>query len=98
MKLIANGCSRTRRKIYKELNYDERDKPIVRSRLKTIKRVEQGNLCYLCDKPLPQMYCVLDRIKAGERYTRENTDLICQACDAELQAKRRFTDVAATAE
>jgi hypothetical protein len=33
-----------RRKVYKELIYDERDKPMVRRRLKALKREEQGGL------------------------------------------------------
>jgi hypothetical protein len=33
-----------RRKVYKELICDERDKPMVRRRLKSLKREEQGGI------------------------------------------------------
>ncbi len=37
-----------RRKLFKELTYDERSKPSVRRRLKAIKRAEQHGLCAVC--------------------------------------------------
>jgi len=49
-----------RRIIYKELTYDERDKPIVRRQLKAKKRREQNGICPLCEKLLPEKYCVLN--------------------------------------
>jgi hypothetical protein len=79
-----------RRKIYKELIYDERDKPIVRRRLKAAKRKAQGGNCPLCNAPLPDRYCVLDRFEAAAGYTVENTRLICQACDVKVQAARGY--------
>ena len=42
-----------RRKIYKELTYDERTKPMARRKLKEQKRKEQGGLCPVCHRPLP---------------------------------------------
>jgi hypothetical protein len=81
-----------RRKVYKELTYDERDKPIVRRRLKALKRKEQGGICEGCKKPLPATYCVLDRFVAAAAYTVENTRLICQECDVKTQASRRYDD------
>jgi hypothetical protein len=80
-----------RRKIYKELTYDERDKPMVRRQLKALKRREQGGICPVCKKPLPETYCVLDRTEAAKGYTAENTRLICQNCDVESQASKRYT-------
>ncbi len=80
-----------RRKIYKELTYDERDKPMVRRRLKITKRRDQNNICPLCTEPLPDKYCVLDRFTAAEGYTAENTQLICQRCDIKTQASRGYT-------
>jgi hypothetical protein len=79
-----------RRKVYKELIYDERNKPMVRRRLKALKREEQGGICPLCKKPLPATYCVLDRFVAAAGYTAENTQLICPECDVKTQASRRY--------
>ena len=53
-----------RRKITKELGYDERGKPGHRTKLKQLKRKEQKNLCALCQKPLPEEGSVLDRLQA----------------------------------
>jgi DNA repair exonuclease SbcCD ATPase subunit len=79
-----------RRKVCKELSYDERDKPMVRRRLKAAKRREQGGTCPLCKKPLPEKYCVLDRFVAAAGYTSENTRLICADCDVKTQASRGY--------
>jgi hypothetical protein len=79
-----------RRKVYKELTYDERDKPMVRRQLKARKRREQDGLCPLCGKPLPEKYCVLDRLQAAAGYTPENTRLICQECDIKAQAGKGY--------
>jgi len=80
-----------RRKVYKELTYDERDKPLLRRQLKALKRGEQQGLCAACQKPLPEKYCVLDRFDAAKGYTPENTRLVCQACDIEAQAAKGYT-------
>ena len=79
-----------RRKVYKELTYDERGKPSHRKRLKALKREEQGGLCPLCGEPLPATYCVLDRYRAVDGYTLENTRLIHQRCDTEVQSERGY--------
>jgi 5-methylcytosine-specific restriction endonuclease McrA len=79
-----------RRKIYKELSYDERDKPMVRRRLKRLKRQEQGGLCPVCNELLPDTYVVLDRFNAADGYTAENTRLIHQDCDRKVQAQRGY--------
>jgi hypothetical protein len=80
-----------RRKIAKELAYDERSGPMARRKLKTQKRKEQGGLCARCQEGLPEKYAVLDRIAAAQGYTSENTRLICEKCDREVQAERRYT-------
>ncbi len=80
-----------RRKVYKQLTYDERGTPTHRRHLKAIKREEQNGICPLCGKPLPESYCVLDRIKAVDGYTPENTRLIHQHCDVDVQAERGYT-------
>jgi hypothetical protein len=80
-----------RRKVYKELIYDERGKPMHRRRLKEKKREEQHGLCAICQKPLPEKYVVLDRIQAMAGYTLENTQLVHQRCDEELQGSRAYS-------
>jgi hypothetical protein len=79
-----------RRKIAKELTYDERRKPMYRRALKANKMVEQMGLCPRCKEPLPEKYAVLDRLDAIGGYTVENTRLLCPKCDAEVQAEREF--------
>lgn len=79
-----------RRKLYKELSYDERDRPSVRRKLKIFKRQEQGGLCAVCQQPLPASYCILDRRVASLGHTAENTQLICQHCDTEVQRSRGY--------
>lgn len=79
-----------RRKLAKELIYDERSSPNERRKLKRLKRKEQDNRCAICHKELPQSYNVLDRFEAMKGYTLENTQLICQACDIETQKNRSY--------
>jgi hypothetical protein len=52
-----------RRKIYKELAYDERGKPSVRRKLKMLKWEEQGGRCALCRHKLPLRDSEMDRKK-----------------------------------
>ncbi len=80
-----------RRKLYKELAYDERNKPMYRRALKAAKRKEQGGLCVLCRKRLPKIGSILDRLKAMGGYTAKNTRLLCPACDTAVQTKRRYS-------
>ena len=79
-----------RRKLFKELTYDERGKPMHRRRLKTLKRVEQNGLCAVCGKDLPEKYVVLDRLEAMRGYTVENTRLIHHDCDVGVQRSRGY--------
>jgi ribosomal protein L44E len=79
-----------RRKITKELGYDERNKPAHRTALKKRKRKEQNGLCAQCGKPLPEDGSVLDRLEAMDGYTVENTRVLCPGCDREIQKDRRF--------
>ena len=79
-----------RRKVYKELTFDERGKPAHRRRLKQRKRKEQGSLCVVCGEPLPEKNAVLDRYKAIDGYTEDNTRLIHQDCDVEIQSSRNY--------
>jgi len=80
-----------RRKLTKELSYDERGKPIQRKLLKALKRGEQKNLCALCATELPERNAVLDRLEAMKWYTAENTRLLCQSCDLNVQEKRGYS-------
>lgn len=80
-----------RRKVSKELGYDERSKPMIRRALKGKKVKSQNGLCAICEQPLPAKYNVLDRFKAADGYTFENTRLICEPCDRKIQAERRFS-------
>jgi hypothetical protein len=79
-----------RRKITKELGYDERNKPAHRTALKKLKRKEQGGLCALCNASLPNDGSVLDRLEAMGGYTVANTRVLCPACDRDVQKKRGF--------
>ena len=94
LKLLSRG-RRTllwalRRKVYKELTYDERGKPMHRRKLKAQKREQQRGLCDECGKRLPATYVVLDRLKGMDGYTAKNTRLIHQGCDVKVQRKRRY--------
>jgi hypothetical protein len=79
-----------RRKLAKELTYDERGKPMHRVKLKALKRRQQGGNCALCSEPLPERNAVLDRIEAMLGYTLENTRLLCPECDHKVQVERGF--------
>jgi UTP:GlnB (protein PII) uridylyltransferase len=79
-----------RRKLAKELGYDERGKPMQRKMLKARKMGEQAGLCSICSKPLPEKYAVLDRLDGMAGYTPENTRLIHADCDIRVQGERRY--------
>jgi len=79
-----------RRKIYKELMYDERSKPMERKKLKDKMRKKQKGLCPLCKQELPEKSAVLDRAEAIKGYLEENVRLICPDCDKKTQEARGF--------
>lgn len=95
LQIISGGDSALkfalRRKITKELIYDERGKPMHRRKLKDLKRAKQDNKCAVCGRPLPVSHNVLDRLVAMDGYTEENTRLICQDCDIRIQKERGYT-------
>src|SRR5271157_2566655 len=62
-----------RRKLTKELGYDERSKPMHRKILKLKKLASQKGRCFVCKEELPEKNSVLDRIEAMRGYTEENT-------------------------
>lgn len=80
-----------RRKIAKELTYDERGKPSDRAKLKKLKFKEQNGICPICCKSLPDKDIILDRRAAIDGYTPENTQLVHRHCDWEIQKLRNFS-------
>lgn len=79
-----------RRKVFKELTYDERGKPMARRALKYAKWGQQGGLCAECGKEMPQAYSELDRRNAIGGYTVENTELIHAECHRLRQAAKNY--------
>lgn len=79
-----------RRKLVKELGYDEKSKPALRNKLKRKKISEQNGLCAVCREELPEKNSVLDRFEAMDGYTEENTRLICPGCDIQIQEERGY--------
>jgi len=82
-----------RRKLYKELSYDERGKPLRRKILKAAKYAEQSGKCAHCNSDLEMLgkNAVLDRAEAIKGYVPENVRLLCNTCDRKLQAERNFS-------
>jgi hypothetical protein len=80
-----------RRKIAKELTYDEHGKPAERRKLKARKFGEQGASCAECGKPLPEKFAELDWKNAIDGYTPENTKLIHGDCHRKRQAARGWS-------
>lgn len=79
-----------RRKLAKELSYDERGKPGLRRKLKAAKRIQQSGKCTVCSKPLSDKYSVLDRLETMAGYNVANTRLICHECDKFVQRQREY--------
>jgi len=79
-----------RRKLAKELIYEERGTPTQRTKLKAIKRVEQNGICILCQNPLPTKGAELDRFEAMLGYTAENTRLVCHSCHIADQQRKGY--------
>ena len=79
-----------RRKVVKELGYDERSKPSTRARLKQLKWEQQSGQCAHCKNELPLKYSELDRKNAADGYTKENTELVHAKCHQARQAAKRY--------
>lgn len=79
-----------RRKMAKELGYDERGKPSVRKQLKAIKWGQQGRKCAHCGEEMPLRNSELDRKNAADGYTEENTELVHHSCHQERQAAKGY--------
>jgi hypothetical protein len=80
-----------RRKIAKELTYDERGKPGHRKKLKLLKWDLQGRRCAHCGGEMPLAYSELDRRNAADGYTEENTELVHAKCHQDRQAAKGYT-------
>jgi hypothetical protein len=80
-----------RRKVIKELGYDERGKLGVRAQLKSLKWGQQNGKCPDCPDPLPLNYSELDRKNAADGYTVGNTELVHAKCHQSRQAAKRYT-------
>jgi len=80
-----------RRKVIKELGYDERGKPVARAKLKALKWGRQNGKCAHCGEELPIKYSELDRKTAVAGYTIENTELVHAKCHQERQAAKGYT-------
>jgi hypothetical protein len=80
-----------RRKVVKELGYDERSKPGLRNKLKALKWGLQGRLCAHCGEEMPLKYSELDRKNAADGYTEQNTELVHAKCHHDRQAAKGYT-------
>lgn len=80
-----------RRKVVKELGYDERSKPGVRAKLKALKWGQQNGRCAECGEEMPIAYSELDRFRAADGYTPENTELVHAKCHQARQAAKKYT-------
>jgi hypothetical protein len=79
-----------RRKIAKELVYDERGKPMFRKVLKACKMGEQEGSARSARNRSQRKTPYLIDLTRVTGYTLENTRLICAGCDLKIQAERRF--------
>lgn len=79
-----------RRKVMKELSYDERGKPAARKQLKALKWGQQNKKCAHCKRPLELRYSELDRKNAADGYTEQNTELVHAKCHQERQAAKNY--------
>jgi hypothetical protein len=79
-----------RRKIAKELGYDERGKPGARGKLKALKWGLQNRKCAHCGEEMPLKYSELDRKVAADGYTEENTELVHAKCHQDRQAAKGY--------
>jgi hypothetical protein len=80
-----------RRKVVKELGYDERGKPGVRAQLKALKWGQQNGKCSHCGDDLPLKYSELDRKNAADGSNAENTELVHAKSHQARQAAKRYS-------
>jgi hypothetical protein len=79
-----------RRKVVKELLYDERGKPNARAKMKALKWGQQNGKCAHCGEALELKYSELDRKSAIDGYTAENTELVHAKCHQARQAAKGY--------
>jgi len=77
-----------KRYIAKRLEFDERGTPTERRKLKDLKWKKQRGLCARCQGKLPERGAELDRFKALDGYTVENTQLLCHGCHRKAEEER----------
>lgn len=77
-----------KRYISKRLEFDERGTPTHRRKLKELMWKKQGGLCAQCKTGLPERGAELDRFKAMDGYTVQNTQLLCHTCHMKVQELR----------
>jgi UTP:GlnB (protein PII) uridylyltransferase len=80
-----------RRKVAKELGYDERSKPGNRRKLKALKWGLQQKKCAHCGEEMPLAYSELDRKVAALGYVEENVELVHAKCHYARQAAKNYT-------
>ena len=78
------------RRFTTKLIHEERGTPAARNKLKKVKFLEQKGLCPFCGDGLPEKGAELDRFKASDGYTAENTRLVHQKCHRDDQAAKQF--------
>ncbi|MFZ1940172.1 MAG: hypothetical protein WBA18_02905 [Terracidiphilus sp.] len=80
-----------RRKVYKELIYLERGKPMARRKVKLQKFDQQNGKCAHCNSEMKIGYSELDRKNAVDGYTFENTELLHADCHRGRQAAKGYS-------
>ena len=79
-----------RRRLYTRLMHLERGTPMHRTKLKRVKWKSQNGLCELCGRAMDQKGSELDRFKASDGYTVENTRLVHHDCHVADQAEKGY--------
>ena len=79
-----------RRRLYTRLMHLERGTPMHRTKLKRLKWKVQEGKCAICGKPMDQKGSELDRFKASDGYTVENTRLTHHEYHVADQAAHKY--------
>jgi len=92
---IANGdvkvLHHSRRYLQKRLEFEERDTPAHRNKLKLTLVAKQQGKCARCGEPLPPRDSELDRADPILGYSEENCTLIHHDCHRKAQAARNYS-------
>jgi hypothetical protein len=93
--LILAGADREllfayRRRLLVKLTHDERGTPAQRNKLKLLKLRAQDGKCGRCGAELPLKYSELDRTKASDGYTIQNTRLVHHNCHIADQIEKMY--------